>query len=152
MQFSVEEIINDNIIRYRVRGYVNEAAIFPPLRQAPVIRIDLGEVIGLNSIGTRNWCDWIARVKAPESILVERCPVIFIKSFNNVVGALPANMHVVSFYVPFVAPSDGARTDVLVTKEQVSASGKLLLTDVKDAKGELLEADVLDDYYRFAKR
>jgi hypothetical protein len=152
MNFSLEETIVDGIVHYRISGYVNEAAKFPPMKQSPIIRIDLGGTKGLNSLGTRNWCDWIAQSGSAGALVVEKCPVIFVKSFNNVVGACPKNMRVDSFYVPFIAPSDGARTDVLFLREQVSPDGRPLVSGVKNAQGEVLEIDVLDDYFRFLKK
>lgn len=152
MAFEYEEIIHEHSIHYKLRGYLNETAELPEIKKSPVIRINLAETTGLNSIGTRNWCNWVSQVKAPDSILVEYCTPVFIKSFNNVVGALNSNMQVVSFYVPFISPTDGERTDILVLSDQATVNGELAISEVKNQNGELLEMDVLPEYFRFLKK
>lgn len=151
MGFSVKELQMDTSIHYNLIGYVNEESELPPIKSAPVIRINLIGVTGLNSVGTRKWCNWVELVSPPNSILVENCPPLFVKSFNQVIGAVTPNMQIVSFYVPFVSVVDGERTDLLLTREDITPTGDLVKTDYKNEKGEDLELDVLPDYFKFLR-
>ena len=149
MNFESEELKWNPGTKIVFKGYINESATLPLIKGEGPYILDLDEVTGLNSLGTRTWCQWITMLSNRGEVKIIKTPAIFIKCFNNVSGSLPANCKVQSFYVPFISPSDNERKDVLVTREQVTPDGQLLMPPPKSATGEELEMDVMDSYFQF---
>src|SRR5688572_21166115 len=49
----------------RFSGSIDEAARLPDLSVKSELYLNLGGVTALNSFGTRHWCIWLQRFKAP---------------------------------------------------------------------------------------
>lgn len=150
MATQIIEKTSEAMISYEIHGYVDENVKFPPMKFAPTIRISLEKVTGLNSVGTREWCGWISQIGPPTLIRVEFCPLIFVKCFNSVKGALAENMQIMSFYVPFFSEELGERKNVLLVRGvNFHNDADLKFPEVIDSKGKPMEMDVLSDYFRF---
>jgi len=152
--FSLTQSEQAGRLQIIVRGMVNEKAEFPKIPPVPELYIDLEKVEGLNSTGTRNWCFWVRQIPSPTQIYLEKCPILFVKAFNQISGALPSNASVQSFFVPFIADESGERKDILfVRDENFSDSSSLQIPVVFDSGGKLMEMDVLQQsYFEFLKR
>lgn len=152
--FSIEEKQQPGVNFVKISGPVNEFAEFKKVTLSPVVRIDLGASTGLNSVGTRNWCLWIRSFTPPSVVLLENCPMIFVKAFNQVSGALPSNAHVTSFIVPYVSDPTGERNNFLFVKDQhFKESGELNPPTLTDSKGLPMEMDVIpQSYFSFLGR
>ena len=103
-EFTVTSEKEGTTITYHMGGYLSEASKLPVMVLAPIIKINLGKIMGINSYGVRWWCQWVKPIPATTKIILSECPMVFVKSFNTVSGFLIANMEVVSFYVPFYSP------------------------------------------------
>lgn len=136
-------------------GEFREGSLLPELpdnQQKLVINLDL--VTGLNSVGTRLWCRWIAdaSIKFPE-ILVEEAPMLFVKAFGQIQGALTKNCKVNSLKIPYYSDSLGENKNVTVRLgEHYSFDGPFALPEVKDSLGQPMEIDIIEEtYFSFLK-
>lgn len=151
-EFQYDAEISGNTVHLKLQGYIDENATFPFSYEKPEhIQIDMQEVAGINSIGTRSWCEWVDNYKDCKSIKVYNCPPIVIKVFNNVFGAHAKNMSIESFYVPFVSPDNDEFKNVLAEKSKILKGNTIEFEDVLDSNGQPMELDVLDSYFDFLK-
>lgn len=138
---------------YRLSGTFDETAVLPKIDLAPVIVVCLRNVVRLNSLGTRTWCDWVREVPASVQIHVENCPFTFVNAFNDVFGSHPRNLVVQSFFVPFVSEATGERRDILFQRgDHFDDDGNVRPPRVLDSLQRPMEMDVLPDYFGFLKR
>lgn len=152
--FNVQVSQQDNKLIATVTGYVNEYSKFPPLPVTDYVVIDLGGVKGLNSVGTRGWCTWLKEITHTTKIVLEKCPVIFVKSFNQVKHSYPDNAQVLSFVVPYFSDANDERKDIIFKfNENFDNNGPLKYPEVKDTTGAEMEMDVVPEvYFAFLKR
>lgn len=154
-KFTMQTTMNGSEAQIEMIGYINEFATFTPLTApASIVKINLRGVNGLNSVGTRNWCQYLATLKPPTKIILDGCPVIVVKALNQVEGAFPANADVNSFLVPFISDASGQRLDVLFANgTHFSPKGELKVPEVKDAVGNAMDMDIIPEvYFSFLKR
>lgn len=151
-EFIVTSEKSGNTVSYSMSGYLAESAKLPILEVAPIIKINLGKVTGLNSYGVRWWCHWVKPAPSTTSIILEECPMVFVKSFNTVAGFLTANMDVVSFYVPFYSPVDETRQDVLYKKGVHFNGAELKHPTILGLNSTPLEIDTAANYFKFLER
>ncbi|HMN67647.1 MAG TPA: hypothetical protein PKC28_03830 [Bdellovibrionales bacterium] len=151
MKFQCHETVTGDLVQYKFEGYIDESAVFPKSRPAAKVEIDLGGVKGINSVGTRTWCEWLGKIRPPAAVTLDKCPVIFVKNMGNVLGMVTPNTKVQSFYVPFVNKT-GKRKDVLVTRDQVSPEGEVLVKGINDEQGGPMQPDVFKAYFGFLRR
>lgn len=142
----------ENIILYEMSGYLAEAATMPMVQIAPLIKINLGKVTGLNSYGVRWWCQWIKPIPMTTKIILSECPMVFVKSFNTVSGFLTANMEVESFYVPYYSSVDETRQDILYIKEKHFGTEGLKHPVVLGKNQTPLEIDAAGNYFKFLEK
>lgn len=153
--FSLTKKMDADVMIYTISGYVDEHAQFPLTTDfAKTVHIDLSQAEGMNSIGTKNWCQWMDTLKPPLELFVAGCPPIFIKAFNTVMGALPKNMKILSFQVPYIGDNGNEpRQDILFRiNHEFHDNGTLRAPKVTDEAGRELEMDVLPTYFNFLKR
>ena len=80
-EFTVSSEKQGTTILYHMGGYMSEASKLPVIEIAPIIKINLGKVMGLNSYGVRWWCQWVKPIPATTKIILSECPMVFVKSF-----------------------------------------------------------------------
>lgn len=137
----------DSVI-IQMSGQIDESAVFPELKSEGVIKINLKNVTLINSVGTRAWCLWIQRFRAPAEIILIDCPVIFVKNFTLVKGFLNDRCRIYSFVVPYYSEKTGEGKDVLLTwGKDFDAKGLMKLPEVFDKNGNPMEIDVVPESY-----
>lgn len=136
-------------------GELREDSLLPELPDTGgkiIINLDL--VTGLNSVGTRLWCRWIADAssKFPE-VIIEEAPMLFVKAFGQIQGAITKNCKVASLKVPYYSDALGENKNVTVKLgEHYSYDGPFKLPEVKDSLGQPMDVDVIEDaYFSFLK-
>jgi hypothetical protein len=151
--FKVIESFNEGINDVAISGLINEFAEFPNVHLALTVRISLKGVTGLNSVGTRKWCDWIGSIGSPSTIVLTDCPVIFARAFNQIEGTLPENALVMSFYVPYISEiTDEYKNILFVYEKDFTKERGIHPPEVLDSKGNKMEMDVVvDSYFEFLK-
>ncbi len=120
------------------------------------LHIDVKDLVAMNSLGIRNFHNWIHRVQC-ERLRFFYCPRIFINQLNLVEGFLPAKAEIESFFVPYYSERTGEDASVLFTKylEYKKVNGKLTLSipEMQDSEGNKMELDVFQgQYFRFLEK
>jgi hypothetical protein len=101
-EFTVKQAMVGEELVISLFGNIHEDSEFPPIAKLPAkVRIDLAEVKSINSIGIREWLNWIKPIAAASRITLEKCPKAIVFQLNMVEGFLPENAWVSSFCVPF---------------------------------------------------
>lgn len=151
------------VLHLAFEGTIDEDAQFPSVDVSKIkkVVIDLQAVKTINSVGIREWLDWIRPVAEKTEITLARCPKALVFQFNMVEGFLPQKAQVTSFQVPFYCEKCDREESVMfnVGKEVTVASGNLKLSyDIKSAvncaENECgMEMDVTEGkYFQFLKR
>lgn len=130
-----------------ISGAIDERAQFGEVRVVLQLNINLEGVNFINSVGTRSWCLWLQRFRAPVNVTLTRCPVIMVKSFSSVKNFLTDRCTVQSFYIPFYSESTGERKDFLMVRGTHFGVGDIKLPEIKDSQGHVMEMDVIPELY-----
>jgi hypothetical protein len=101
--FRCDLSIEGPCLRLSISGRVDEYARFPAVSEpAPgQIRLDLGQVWGLNSVGIREWARWLRSLPRACTVIYEQCPVPVVEQLNAAPGLLTANVRIDSFQMPY---------------------------------------------------
>ena len=143
-----------NACKIVLSGYLNELAVLPPMKKDQNLAIDLDAVVGINSIGTRKWCQWIAECSSLfDKITLDNCPVIFVKTFNQIADSLSEKCTVNSVKIPFYSEAiDERKMITLYLGKDYSFDGLFRVPDVKDSTGNSMEIDIItDNFFNFLK-
>ncbi len=136
-------------------GELREDSAMPELSETgDKIVVNLEQVTGLNSVGTRLWCRWIADAAGKyKEVSIEEAPMLFVKAFGQIQGALLKNTKVTSLKVPYYADGSGENKNVTVKLgEHYFPDRPLALPEVQDSTGQPMEIDVIEDaYFSFLK-
>ena len=153
ISFNITTESQPDKVTYVISGYVDEKAAFPTPQMRQKIIISLKDVVGINSIGTRSWCDWVKQMTLPSVVYLDHCPLLFVKSFNQIIGSLNSNMVVNSFLVPYCSSDASEQKNIIFNRgSEYDDGGNLCMPKVLDSKGEPMELDVLNQYFKFLKR
>lgn len=94
----------------KLSGPLDENVILPKF-EGPVpdrLNIDLKDLANINSVGCRNWMNWIKSVKAKDGIFLHNCPPHFISQVSILFGFVPEGVVIQSFFVPYYCDACGA--------------------------------------------
>ncbi|MBX3020905.1 MAG: hypothetical protein KF799_04450 [Bdellovibrionales bacterium] len=146
--FEFEVLEDGETIEYSLSGSLDEHAKLPDSRPAGKVVIRLGGVTSLNSQGTRLWIGWIQRFRSPIEVVLEDCPVLFVKNFKLVKGFLPEHFVVNSFVLPFYSERTRERRDVLMERGiHYGMNLKMKIPEQQDSAGNVMEVDVIESTY-----
>lgn len=143
------------------QGSIDEDVEFPAVEAGKfqTITLDLKNVKAINSVGIREWLNWIRPLAEKSDFVLENCPKAMVFQFNMVEGFLPPRAKVSSFFVPFYSESADQEENVLfkVGQEVKADGGNIALNyDPKAAKlggVDDMEMDVTEaKYFQFLKR
>lgn len=142
----------------RLSGKLNETAdlnriSFPPVKS---VEFDLAEVAHINSIGIRNFREWLTTIPVPE-MTFSFCPRVFIDQVNMVTNFLPARAKILSFYVPYYIEETGEEKLVLFSRgKEIEGTGGVVQINfpkVLDGNGNEMTVDVITErYFSFLNR
>ena len=144
-----------------LQGTIDEDVVFPevPAGKFQKITLDLQNVKSINSVGIREWLNWITPLAQNADFLLDNAPKAMVLQFNMVEGFLPQRAQVRSFYVPFYSESADQEENVLfrVGNEVFLKDGAVQMKyDAKEAKPggvDDMEMDVTEaKYFQFLKR
>jgi hypothetical protein len=153
MPFEVIKHVNPNDTKLEVVGTLDESGLLPNTTTARIIRLDLAQVKGINSIGVRNFIHWGDIHKEVSSIRLENCPSIFVKNFSLINGFLKDNMSVISFMVPLYSIETNESADVKMIRDRdFSSDGRMQVPLLNDSEGKPMALDVDEIYFRFLKK
>ena len=139
--------VGDSVV-IQMAGQIDESAVFPEVKSEGVIKINLKDVTLINSVGTRAWCLWIQRFRAPAEVILIECPVIIVKNFTLVKGFLNERCRIYSFVVPYYSEQTGEGKEVTLTwGKDFDSKGLLKLPEVVDKNGNPMVPDVITESY-----
>jgi hypothetical protein len=141
---------NPEALKLFLTGELREDSLLPELPEnGNRIIVNLDLVTGLNSVGTRLWCRWIGDAQNKfREIFIEEAPMLFVKAFGQIQGAITKNTKVVSLKVPYYSDALGENKVVTVRMdEHYSYDGPFKMPEVKDSLGQLMEIDVIEESY-----
>jgi hypothetical protein len=156
--------LSGDTLRLNLSGTIDEDVTFPKIEDGPQkqIVLDLKDIKTINSVGIREWLNWIKPLSDKYEIVLENCPKAMVFQFNMVEGFLPPKAKVTSFFVPFYCESCDREDNVLFTVgKEVSGSNGAVKIDFDLQKANLcgkgepceVEMDVTEaKYFQFLKR
>ena len=98
----------------RFSEYAQLDELFSALPDAARLRLDLGAVERINSIGARRWIEFVDRCRDRfPDVKLERCSVVFVSQVNTVAG-FGTCREVVSVFAPYVCEKCGHERELLV--------------------------------------
>jgi hypothetical protein len=117
-----------------------------------VLAIDLAGVTYINSLGVRDWVNFLRSLaKRGVQLTLERCAEVMVLQMNMIVDAR-GTAKVTSFYAPFACDACGWEGAKLVTTEEVQpvvALGRSPETECPDCSQQARFADFVDRYFLF---
>ena len=121
----------------------------------PELQIDLSALVLINSIGVRQFQNWIGGIEC-DNIKLLYCTPIFVHQLNLVHKFLPSYCKVESFFVPYYSETTMEEKLILYNRnvEFEWGGGELVLNKpfVLDSAGLPMEMDVQSDrYFDFLK-
>ncbi len=136
--FKFQEKTDGEALLLIFEGVIDEESKFPSVDTAKHKRImvDLKGIRSINSVGIREWLNWIRPVSETTQIVFLKTPKALVFQMNMVEGFLPKNGTVKSFYVPFYCEACDKEENVLFTvgqEVQVTPGNYTITYDVKKA-------------------
>lgn len=137
---------------YKFEGTIDEHAVMPTLPSPlpPKVILDLGGVISINSLGCRHWVNWVKTFSTEGRLELENCTPGIINQANILVGFLPKNAEISSFYVPYFCEPCAFEQLILLKRGADYSLGKPpeLASQIPCPKcKEPMDLDVLKDRY-----
>ena len=142
-----------------LRGSIDEETNFAEIDGTePRLIFDLSGVSLINSMGIRNWVNWM-KANRNRSLVFRNCSKPIVDQINALEGFLPPGSVVESFFVPYVCENCGHADRVLFRRthefDQGTADQKQSIRppELKCPKcGEQMEMDVIEaKYFRFLR-
>lgn len=152
---------NGTDLTVEFQGTIDEDVVFPEIAAGKYTKItlDLQNIKSINSVGIREWLNWITPLAQSADFVLENAPKAMVFQFNMVEGFLPPRAQVRSFYVPFYSEAADQEENVLfrVGHEVFIKNGDVQMDyDPKAAKPggvDDMEMDVTQaKYFQFLKR
>ena len=163
--FKVQQSINGTELALVLSGTIDEDVQFPTLNLASVkqITFDLKDVKSINSVGIREWLNWIKPMAEKCQIAMKNCPKTLVFQFNMVEGFLPKGSKVSSLYVPFFCEKCDLEENILfhigqeIQVKDGNVSVQFDLAKIKPCKLPVEECELTMDvteskYFHFLKR
>jgi hypothetical protein len=118
------------------------------------LEIWLGPKVVFNSSGIRDWIRWLKPISEQTnlSIQINECPESVIQLTNMISGFMPKNAEIMSFYISFYSEATQESKRVLLKKGHEFLEDNVVIPEVRDKQGNLMELDVDGDkFFRFLK-
>lgn len=103
-------------LRVSLSGVLDENAVLPALKDPPAGRLilDLENVELINSLGCRNWINWIKGKKAADGVVLTHCSPVVVKQINILSGFLGEDAQIESVFVPYFCEECSHEQNALV--------------------------------------
>ena len=90
-----------------VEGPIGETTDFflLPFFSIKEIHLNLEKATYMNSVGVKHWVNWAAKVPTALKVIIKKAPHMIASQASMVVGFLPKNFIIESFFVNFVCPN-----------------------------------------------
>lgn len=105
----------------RLHGAIDEDADFSDVletaKKYPDLRIDLAEITRINSVGVREWVNFIRALDDRRSVVLEKCVPVVVTQLNMIAN-FAGTARVASVYAPYVCEECGHEESILVDTSQ----------------------------------
>lgn len=145
-------------VELSVSGLLDETAELPAFPQTipGKLIVDLAGVVMINSLGCRIWVNWIRTVKANGGVFLVKCSPPVVHQINILVGFLPDNVKVNSFYVPYACQDCNEESFILLEEGTgFNGNGVVGLKEVMTCphcKGEMTLDVIEARYFKFLQK
>jgi hypothetical protein len=115
---SIENKLDGDNLTLSFTGKIDEDTDFSEISvgSPKLITLDFVGVVGINSVGIREWVKWIRSIDPSTKFNVKNCPQIIVDQLNMVEGFLPTGTEINSFFVPYYCESCDELSPVLFEK------------------------------------
>ncbi|MCC6138791.1 MAG: hypothetical protein IT287_09170 [Bdellovibrionaceae bacterium] len=153
MAFKVEVQQDVGGIMVHMHGAMDEHAVLNPIVSTTPIIVDLSGVTYINSVGVRLWIRWLQEVTKQAQVVLENCPVLFVKNMSSIRGMINKNTKVASFVVPYYDDKYSERKNILfVFGKDFFKDGSVKLPRVTNSNNDVIEPDIIEQtYFSFLK-
>lgn len=162
-EFKSSQQKEEQVLKIALFGTIDEDVVFPnvSLEGVKTVALDLEGVRTINSVGIREWLNWITPISEKVELVLSRCPKALVFQFNMVEGFLPSRAKVLSFYVPYFCEKCDREDNVLFSVGQDIQIVGGVVQVTKDVKATSackgpdceLEMDVTESkYFQFLKK
>lgn len=163
VDFKVQEKTEGDNLLLMFEGVIDEDVKFPVVDTSKFkkVFIDLKAVKSINSVGIREWLNWMKPLAEQAQLVFMKTPKALVLQMNMVEGFLPKNGFVKSFFVPFYCEACDKEEHVLFNVGQeveLSPGNYKVNFDVETAKlcttsPCKMEMDASEaKYFQFLKR
>lgn len=120
VDFKFQEKTDGENLLLVFEGVIDEDVKFPAVDTGKFkkVFIDLKGVKSINSVGIREWLNWMKPLSDKAQLVFMKTPKALVLQMNMVEGFLPKNGFVKSFYVPFYCEKCDKEENVLFSVGQ----------------------------------
>ncbi len=139
-------IENGDEVTIQLSGYINHFVTIEAgkLQGFSTVHVDLKEVTMINSLGIKKWFEVLNAIDANTSIKYHNIPPSIVTQMSLVIGFLPKQAEVISFFAPYFDRRTKETKLVLLTPDQI-VDGKAPVQ--KNDLGEDLILDAIEEIY-----
>lgn len=137
--FFFEGSIDESFSTFNVKPHQNKG-----------VKIDFEKIKSINSIGIRNWIQWIS-TNPGVKFTFQNCPVCIVEQINNVKGFAPTGTIIESFFVPYYSEDTGEEKLELYIQGKDYKMGSIpTIKLIKDSTGKKMDLDIYPQkYFKF---
>ena len=138
--------------RITLRGNINEATNLVLLTQVPgPLVIDTSEIDRMNSVGVRNWVDFVRTCEqAGTELTFERCSPMIVGQMSMIIRFMGSRSRVKSFNVPYLCPAcQHEHFDVLEVSRGIEVAPHL---PCPKCPSQMVVDDLIDTYNDVLRR
>lgn len=135
--------INPNEIReIKIEGFIGETSDFflLPTKGFKEFHLDLEKATYMNSVGVKHWISWTLKLPSTLKVILKKCPNMIANQASMVMGFLPPNFEIESFFAPYICSVCETEYSILFKagenyqRDTEASSGWVKLPEVKCTK------------------
>ena len=118
---------NGTVYEFIIEGSLSEGSPLFEQRNtdATQIILDMEKLSYINSIGVKTWISWVGHLPLTAPLILKKAPLLIVNQASMVLGFLPPQGQIESFFAPFICPKCDTDTTHLLTQ------GKVLVTYIR---------------------
>ena len=97
---------NGTVYEFVIEGALSEGS--PLFEQkasdATQINLDLEKMTYMNSIGVKTWIFWVTQLPPKAPFVLKKAPLLMVNQASMVMGFLPPQGQIESFFAPYICP------------------------------------------------
>jgi hypothetical protein len=146
MKFKAEVRFEKSRTLIVMSGWIDERSEWPELSE-PVggnLVLDLAGVSLLNSLGVRNWIQWLASLEVERDVVLIHCSPAVVKQINILEGFLNDRTKIETIYVPYFCEDCGFEENKLA---DIPKGGPVVQEYDCPKCGKRMELDMIESQF-----